>query len=236
MNHIFDSVKATFFDFDGIILDSEWPVFESWRKIYTREGKILEKHIYIQCIGSDFDTWSPENHLEELTGKSYDWEKENADRQDFIVKALENARPMPGAAELIKSLKDQPTAVVSSSSHRWVDGWLEKFHLAPYFNTTVCRGDARRIKPAPDLYLEAARRLNVEPKDCLVIEDSKNGMLAAQAAGMKVLAVPNRLTNIIDFSAADWKASSLNEVLDPFLRKPQQCAPTPSSEAHSQSH
>ena len=90
---------------------------------------------------------------------------------------------------------------------------MNKLNLMPLVNTTVCRGDAPKIKPAPDLFLEAARQLNVEPSDCLVIEDSHNGMHAAHAAGMEVLAVPNRLTSILDFSQAAWFTESLSELI-----------------------
>jgi len=96
-----------------------------------------------------------------------------------------------------------PRAVVSSSSHHWVDGWLERIGLGQYFDAVVCRGDAPRIKPAPDLYLEGARRLGLEPGTCLVIEDSLNGVKAARAAGCPVWAVPNRVTACLDFSLAD---------------------------------
>ena len=129
------------------------------------------------------------------------------------MRDLDGAQPMPGAAELLKYLENSPSAIVSSSSHRWVDGWMEKLGLMPLVNTTVCRGDAPKIKPAPDLFLEAARQLDVDPAECLVIEDSHNGMNAAHAAGMKVIAVPNRLTDILDFSNAEWFAQSLTEVL-----------------------
>lgn len=201
--------KAILFDFDGVILDSEWPIYQSWKRVFEREGQNLEQELYVNCIGSDFEAWSPPNYLEELTGKHFDWDKENAARQVEIARDLENAQPMPGVAELVAHLSNKPTAVVSSSSHNWVDGWINKLHLMPHFNTTVCRGDAPRIKPAPDLFLEAAKQLDIPPHDCLVIEDSINGMLAAHQAGMKVLAVPNRLTHILDFSAANWQTNSL---------------------------
>jgi len=201
--------KAILFDFDGVILDSEWPIYQSWKRVFEREGQDLAQEVYVKCIGSDFDTWSPPSYLEELTGKTFDWEMENAVRQVEIMRDLENALPMPGAAELIKAFADKPTAVVSSSSHNWVDGWVNKLGLMPYFNTTVCRGDAPKIKPAPDLFLEAARQLDLAPSDCLVIEDSMNGLLSAHAAGMKVWAVPNRLTSVLDLSAANWLSDSL---------------------------
>ena len=93
--------------------------------------------------------------------------------------------------------------VVSSSSHRWVDGWLSKIGLLDHFDITVCRDDAPRIKPAPDLYLEAAQRLRIDPASGLVIEDSVNGIKAAKAAGMANVAIPNRVTSCCDFSLAD---------------------------------
>lgn len=209
IKEVIHNAKAVLFDFDGVILDSEWPIYQSWSRLFQREGHTLEQELYVNCIGSDFEAWSPQLYLEELTGKHFDWEKENAARQVEIVQDLENAEPMPGVRELVEELSDKPTAVVSSSSHRWVDGWVEKLGLMPHFNTTVCRGDAPKIKPAPDLFIEGARQLGIDPRDCLVIEDSINGLLAAHQAGAKVLAVPNRLTHVLDFSGADWLATSL---------------------------
>ncbi len=206
---ILDKAPAVLFDFDGIILDSEWPIFQTWKRLFAREGQTLEQQQYVGCIGSDFNAWSPQTHLEKLTGKSFDWEKENAARHLELSYDLEHARPMPGISKLTAKLASKPTAVVSSSSHNWVDGWLNKLDLMQHFNTTVCRGDAPCIKPAPDLFLEAAKQLGIPANECIVLEDSLNGMRAAHAAGMKVIAVPSRLTHILDFSEADWITFSL---------------------------
>lgn len=205
--------RAILFDFDGVILDSEWPIFQSWHRLFAREGHVLDQNEYVNCIGSDFEVWSPQLLLEELTGKHFNWDIENPARQIEIERDLATAEPMPGVRKLVESLTNKPTAVVSSSSHRWVDGWVNKLDLAPHFNTTVCRGDAPKIKPAPDLFLEASRQLNVNPRECLVIEDSMNGLLAAHQAGMSVLAVPNRLTRALDLSAANWMVDSLEELV-----------------------
>ena len=222
-NSIADAITnaaAVLIDFDGVIIDSEWPIYQTWRRVFQSQGHELSQDIYIRCIGSDFDTWSPPAYLEELTGETFDWDKINAERQVELTRDLEDAEPMPGAAELLKKLEHSPSAIVSSSSHRWVDGWMNKLDLMPLVNATVCRGDAPKIKPAPDLFLEAARQLNVEPSDCLVIEDSHNGMHAAHAAGMEVLAVPNRLTSILDFSQAAWFAESLSELISSDTAQP----------------
>ena len=205
--------QAVLFDFDGVLVDTEWAIYQAWRRMFEAHGHELPLAVYTRCIGSDFATWSPKTHLEELTGRAFDWHDLDARRQREIMEELGDAGPMAGAEEVLGSLaaRGLPLAVVSSSSHRWVDGWLEKLGLAGRFATTVCRGDAPRIKPAPDLFLEAARRLVVEPGGCLVIEDSHNGLLAAKAAGMRVWVVPNRVTAGSDFSEADEVFGSLGE-------------------------
>ena len=207
--------SAVLFDFDGVLVDTEWAIYEAWHRTFRAHGHPLPLEIYTQCIGSDFDTWSPKTHLEELTGRSFDWHQLDEARQVEIRRDLEQAGPMPGVVPLLEKLKAAgvPTAVVSSSSHQWVDGWLERLGLAQWFDTVVCRGDAPRIKPAPDLYLEAARRLRVNPGTSLVIEDSLNGVKAAKAAGSPVWAVPNRCTACLDFSLADAVLPDLNAAL-----------------------
>lgn len=199
------SPQAVLFDFDGIILDTEWPIYESYVALYREHGHELALETYVQCIGSDFQSWSPETHLESLTGKSFDWPTINRDRNLWIREQLATSySPFAGITDALAILRrsGKHTAVVSSSSHHWVDGWLDHHGLADHFSRTICRGDAPRIKPAPDLYLEAARQLEVAPAECLVIEDSANGMIAAHEAGMTVWAIPNRITEVSDFSPA----------------------------------
>lgn len=203
---------AVLFDFDGVLVDTEWAIYSAWHDLFHGHGHPLPLELYNRCIGSDFATWSPKSHLEELTGGAFDWHQLDVLRQDRIEADLANAGPMPGVLELLTALQQVgiPCAVVSSSSHRWVDGWLDKLGLTSMFATVVCRGDAARIKPAPDLYEEAARRLQLVPAACLVIEDSLNGVRSAKAAGMPVIAVPNRVTACLDFSLADATLESLS--------------------------
>lgn len=205
------AIAAVLFDFDGVLVDTEWAIYQAWRRTFAAHGQHLPLDVYTRCIGSDFETWSPKTHLEELTGDSFDWHDLDARRQKEIVADLQHEGPMPGAIEWLEQLRAEsmPRAVVSSSSHHWVDGWLERLGMAGYFDAVVCRGDAPRIKPAPDLFLEAARRFGALPADCLVVEDSLNGLKAAKEAGMTAWAVPNRVTECLDFSTADRKFRSL---------------------------
>ncbi len=202
---------AVLFDFDGVLVDTEWAIYQAWLRTFQAHGHDLPLEVYTRCIGSDFATWSPKTHLEDLSGLAFDWHDLDAKRQDAIMAELAGEGTMPGVIRLLENLAacDIRRAVVSSSSHHWVDGWLEKLDFGGHFESVVCRGDAPQIKPAPDLYLEAAKRLRLEPADCLVIEDSLNGMQAAKAAGMNVWIVPNRVTAGLDFSAADRVLTSL---------------------------
>jgi putative hydrolase of the HAD superfamily len=216
-SELFTRAKAVLFDFDGLIMDSEWPIYESWLRVFEAEGKPLAVETYVQCIGSDFDTWSPEKYLEELTGKQFDWPVINAKRQVELESDLVGVQPLPGVRELMEKLtssggENKKLAVVSSSSHRWVDMWLEKLDLARYADEVVCKGDAPLIKPAPDLYLEAVRRFSLKPEECLVLEDSLNGVKASNSAGCLTIAVPSRLTSCLDFSEADAVIQSLTEL------------------------
>lgn len=197
--------SAVLFDFDGVLVDTEWAIYQAWLRTFQKHGHDLPLEMYTRCIGSDFATWSPKTHLEELSGLAFDWHDLDARRQEEILRDLTGEGIMPGVIGLLDKLAAQSIrrAVVSSSSHQWVDGWLEKLDFANHFESVVCRGDAPQIKPAPDLYLEGARRLGLPPAGCLVIEDSLNGVKAAKAAGMTVWVVPNRVTAGLDFSLAD---------------------------------
>jgi putative hydrolase of the HAD superfamily len=214
---------AVLFDFDGVLVDTEWAIYQAWKRTFEAHGQHLPLEVYTRCIGSDFATWSPKTHLEDLTGQAFDWHDLDARRQSEILKDLAHEKPMFGAPGLLAKLDTTslPLAVVSSSSHQWVDGWLEKLGLAGHFRTTVCRGDAPRIKPAPDLYLEAANRLSVAAADCLVIEDSLNGVKSAKAAGMTVWVVPNRVTEALDFSPADRIFRTLADCADAIPERRQ---------------
>lgn len=214
--HLPVKFQSVIFDFDGILVDTEWAIYQAWKRTFEAHSQHLPLDVYTRCIGSDFATWSPKTHLEELTGRAFDWHDLDARRQHDIEAELTHEGPMHGAIELLEFLQQAEisTAVASSSSPRWVHGWLERLDLAKNFRAVVCRGDAPRIKPAPDLFLEAAKQLNTAPEHCLVIEDSMNGLKAAKAAGMPTWVIPNRVTDCLDFSIADRIFRSLAECID----------------------
>lgn len=207
--------KAVIFDFDGLLVDTEYAIYQSWVRVFEKYGHPLPLDLFNQCLGSGYTHWNPGEHLEKLTGLSFDWDSINAARQEEIVRDLENAGLFLGAEPLILSLwqRGVPMAVASSSSHRWVDSWLERLNIRKYFQAVVCRDDGLAVKPAPDLFLRAAELLAMPASECLVFEDSQNGCIAAHTAGMPVIAIPNRVTETADFSVATCKINALSEML-----------------------
>lgn len=208
--------EAVLFDFDGTMMDTEWIIYEEVQRIFHNEGEELPLEEYSKCIGSSYETWSPQTYLEELTGKTYDWDTLRADRDQRIRSRMETQGLIDGVIDALEFTKAQGLrlGVVSSSSHDWVDKWIDKYGVRHFFEHITCRGDAPRIKPAPDLFLKGAERMSLDPAKCLVVEDSRNGMIAAQEAGMAVFAVPNRVTAVCDFSEALQQLESIKSYPD----------------------
>lgn len=137
-----------------------------------------------------------------------------ANKQNIYRVLLEkNIKPKVGLLALIQRLKKErlKLAVASSSSLEHIKLVLMKLRLNQKFDAIVS-GENLQRKPHPDIFLEAAKRLNLDPQVCLVLEDAESGVVAAHAAKMKVIAVPNRYTSSHNFTKADVIASSLEKV------------------------
>ena len=207
--------KGIIFDFDGVLVDTEWAIYQSWVHLYAREGQEISIATYAPCLGAGYSHWDPAAHLEKLTGKTYDWEAETPARQAMLEADLERMGLMEGAAELFSWCREQGIGltVASSSSRRWVQGWLEKLGIYELFDGVFTRTDGYPVKPNPALFLAAQQCLGLEKEDCLIIEDSENGTIAAQNAAIPCVAIPNRMTENSDFSRAACRCASLLELL-----------------------
>lgn len=208
--------QAVILDFDGLMVDTEYAIYSSWARVFANEGHDLPLPLFNECLGSGYSHWNPEEYLEKLTGKKYDWDTINQQRQTELEKELEEEGLLPGVKELMNHLQSSgiPMGVASSSSRQWVAGWLKKLDIIKCFATVVCRTDGYPVKPAPDLFLAAARQMDTEPARCLVFEDSKNGTAAAHQAGMRVVAVPNRVTTAAaPFPHAHIQITSLLDII-----------------------
>ena len=208
--------KGIIFDFDGVLVDTEWAIYQSWVHLYAREGQEISIATYAPCLGAGYSHWDPAAHLEKLTGKKYDWEKETPARQAMLEADLERSGLMDGALELLGWCAEQGIGltVASSSSRRWVQGWLEKLGIYDRFAGVFTRTDGYPVKPSPALFEAAQQCLDLEKADCLIIEDSENGTIAAQNAAIPCVAIPNRMTESSDFSRASYRCASLRALLN----------------------
>ncbi len=208
------TLNAVIFDFDGLIVDTETPAYTAWSAIYAEYGVKLELDIWVQCVGSSDSSFNPVTHLSNLTGKVFD-AKELFQRKELRKAEICQSQPLlPGVIERLEETKrfGIPVAIASSSESSWVRGHAERLGIAGYIQAWRTKEDVRRTKPDPELYLQAAAALGVEASACLVFEDSLNGVKAAKASGAYCMAVPNPVTCNLDFSLADRKLDSLNDI------------------------
>lgn len=213
--------KGIIFDFDGVLVDTEWAIYQSWVHLYAREGQEISIETYSPCLGAGYSHWDPAAHLEKLTGRQYDWERETPARQTMLEADLERMGLMEGALELLDWCAEQGIAVcvASSSSRRWVQGWLEKLGIYERFAGVFTRTDGYPVKPHPALFEAAQQCMNLEKEDCLIIEDSENGTIAAANAAIPCVAIPNRMTEGCNFDRAAYRCGSLHALLSLFLSK-----------------
>jgi HAD superfamily hydrolase (TIGR01509 family) len=204
------SVAAVILDFDGLVLDTETPIFEAWQKAYRRRGQELGLAEWQHALGTH-GGFDPYAHLESLLGEA-------TSREDLLAEVQAHNRAACDAQDLLPGVVDRldearrlglGTAVASSSPRGWVETWLGRHGIRDRFDVLCGREDVARVKPAPDLFLLAAERLGVPAAACVVFEDSPNGMRAARAAGMWCVAVPNRLTRELRLPDPDLVLSSL---------------------------
>jgi HAD superfamily hydrolase (TIGR01509 family) len=208
-------LMAVVFDFDGVILDSETPEFEAHRLIYEQCGIALTPDQWCDQIGIWVDGHAGRwfRRLSELSDCPPDLKTFEAEKRR-LCQALVSYEPMRGIRTLVEALSDArvPTAIASTSPARWVVAAVERAGLRDRFLTIVTADDVTRRKPAPDVYLEAARRLGVEPARAVAIEDSAPGIASARAAGMKTIAIPHWLTERHDLSAADLRVAHAGDL------------------------
>lgn len=203
-------IRALVFDFDGLILETETPSYESWAEIYRESGHELPMDRWHGYIGSD-SGFDPAGHLAALVGEGFEREAMQARRDARKTKLIAALDVMVGVREYVADARrmDLRLGVASSSSRAWVLGHLERLRLHAAWDAVRTRDDVARTKPAPDLYLAVVEALGVRPREAVAFEDSKNGIAAAKAAGLRCVAVPNALTAGMDLSQADVRLGSL---------------------------
>jgi HAD superfamily hydrolase (TIGR01509 family) len=184
-------IEAVVFDLDGVLIDSEHVWDEARREIARERGGRWHDRASRDMMGMSSPEWS--RYMHDMVGVPDPPEEISAE----VVRRLEriyreNLPLFDGAVAAVERLAVRwPLGLASSSNRELIDLVLDLSGLAAHFRVTVSSEEVARGKPAPDVYLEAARRLQVAPDRCAAVEDSENGIKAAKAAGMRVLAIPN---------------------------------------------
>jgi HAD superfamily hydrolase (TIGR01509 family) len=206
-------IEALVFDFDGLILDTELPMYRAWCALFEAHG----------AAPPTIDEWSAEigtlNRLDlhgllvERATRPVELEEADMWRRAHRDLLLSEQQARPGVENWLAEADAAGlgVAIASSSEAEWVLPLLERIGLHASFRHVVTTGGELRPKPAPDTYLEACARLGVEPGHAVAIEDSPHGIAAAKAAGLHCIAVPHELTETLDLSAADLRLASLAE-------------------------
>ena len=207
-------LKGLIFDFDGLIVDTETVIYETWANLYQQNGQTLDLADYKQCVGSDFAQFDPSEELEKRCGKKFDWNELNLQRELKIRENLSSQRERPGIISFIEEAKKNglKMAIASSSSKAWVVGWVERLEIKHYFSAFLNRDDVKRIKPAPDLFLASCEALKIDTSEALVLEDSENGLKAANAAGINCAIITNKITEGGTFSESVLQTDNFSDI------------------------
>jgi HAD superfamily hydrolase (TIGR01509 family) len=188
-------INAVIFDLDGLLIDSE-PYWDRARQQMAADyGQTWTETDQRSMMGVSTTTWA--NYMNERLGLGLP-QAQVIERIVGKMMALyhEHIPYLPGAVAAVHlAAKDYPTALASGSERSLIETVVQDSALRSQFQVVVCTDELPHGKPAPDVYLEAARRLNVAPRLCVCVEDSSNGILAGKAAGMKVIAVPDARFN-----------------------------------------
>jgi HAD superfamily hydrolase (TIGR01509 family) len=202
-------IAAVVFDLDGVLLDSEQVWDQARRALAAERGARWHDDASRDMMGMSSPEWS--RYMHDMIGLEDAPEEISAEVVRRLAAIYREELPLlDGAPEAVERLASRwPLAVASSSNRELIDLVLELSGLEPFFRTTVSSEEVARGKPAPDVYLEAARRLGVPAERCAAVEDSENGIRSAKAAGMRVLAIPNR-----EFPPAGDALSEADVVLD----------------------
>jgi HAD superfamily hydrolase (TIGR01509 family) len=186
-------IEAVVFDLDGVLLDTEQLWDEARRELADERGGRWPADAQRAMMGMSSPEWS--RYMHDVVGLAESPEEISAEVVSRLERLYWERLPLvDGAVEAVRRIGSRwPLAIASSSNRPLIDLFVELTGTADLFRATVSSEEVAAGKPAPDVYLEAARRLGAAPARCAAIEDSENGIRSAASAGMRVVAIPNRV-------------------------------------------
>jgi HAD superfamily hydrolase (TIGR01509 family) len=206
-------IKALIFDFDGLILETETPIFISWNELYQSYGCQLPLDSWVTLIGGSDHPFDPYAELERQIGHPLDKAAIEPVRRKREMALVDAQKMLPGVMQYLNEAKQLGLKIglASSSSHWWVNGHLNRLGIVHYFDCVRTRDDVTQVKPFPDLYQNVLEAIDVRANEGIALEDSPNGIQAAKDAGLFCVAVPNQMTHRLHLERADL---TLNSLLD----------------------
>jgi HAD superfamily hydrolase (TIGR01509 family) len=209
-------IKAIIFDFDGLILDTETPEYESWQEIYRSHGCDLPLALWTTMIGKGNDdiTFDPYDHLETQLQRTIDRDAVRTARRARMMDMIGIQPVLPGIINYLTDAKQMGLKIglASSSGSEWVKGHLTRVDLMGHFECIRTADDVSRTKPDPELYRTVLEFMDGQPQQAIAFEDSANGAWAAKRAGMFCVAVPNPMTRNLNFDHVDYRLNSLADM------------------------
>jgi HAD superfamily hydrolase (TIGR01509 family) len=202
------------FDFDGLILDTESASYQAWTEIFSSHSHSLPLEKWALCVGATEEAFNVYEYLESLVGKPLNRQELKGRHRQRAGELIEPLGPRPGVLNYLQEARNQKiaTALVSSSGRPWVMGHLDRLGLSGWFQCLYCLEDVKQVKPHPELYQRTLEKTGVPADRALAFEDSPNGILAAKAAGIFCVAVPNPVTVNLILDKADYRIQSMGEV------------------------
>jgi HAD superfamily hydrolase (TIGR01509 family) len=214
-------IDAVVFDLDGVLVDTEPLWAQVRRRLVADTGGHWDPAARTEMMGMSSAEWS--RYMHDRLGVPLPPDQISAAVVRALADELDRGVPLlPGAEEAVVALAARwPLGLASSANRPVIDLVLERTGLRPHFRATVSSEEVAHGKPAPDVYMEATRRLDAPPERCVAVEDSTNGIASARAAGLRVVAVPNRATPPTPdaLQRADVVLDSLVD-LDPAVLEP----------------
>lgn len=207
-------IEALIFDFDGVIIDTETPAYETWQEVFNANNAKLDRSIWQRIIGGGAEKFDAYQHLEETLGARLSSDAIKMARRARYEAIVRSSPLLPGVVDYIQDAHTLglKIGVASSSNRDWVEGHLAERDLLGLFHCVITSDDVENIKPNPDIYLAAMSRLNISPVRAVAIEDSFNGIVAAKMAGMNCVAIPNQMTADMPLGKADLQLSALSDI------------------------
>lgn len=207
-------IQAIIFDFDGLIIETEGPTYQSWQEVYRTYGYDLPFSTWASMVGTTQSEFDPRLELQKLVNVRLDWDELEKQRQVFENELIEAQPILPGAENYIKDAGrlGLKRGIASNSPNSWVTKYLTQHGLQDCFDFLSTSDRVHKLKPDPALYLSALRGLKVEADQAFALEDSPLGIRSAKGAGLFCVAVPNELTIRLDLTHADYQLGSLADM------------------------